>query len=456
VFVIAASKNAFTKLGTTLEEFARGTVEPSHLYLENEIIQFQQACCLMDEIGGKEQIDEAMHLVDWPKGFGAAIGYAVPGADCPRGFNRPTKYAGGCAHLYFPLRRISDKNFKLRYANNPDQVIGQIGHEQALREAFAGATYIHNRNAYRVMEWKSIAFGQSIHVQPIVNGPPTRPIINRKVGFSLNSEDLLDGRYKSSSAGSLAETSIQVTESVLGYSVAGKDRMYRDIQADDRRMQIQTRTFETTGIVLQFSASALSGEGTAKTEKRSAIAKALRAILSLLHGIQLGEIGWAVSGVSRHDEFGPTKIDDAIIIFDDIKGGLRLTRPLYCDFRRVLGRLRVGAEKAGDECLLSQDMLEYLEHWFAGLELSVPLQQEHGSALGIFAPGSVVGAQVNGRLRLCKLLGHHYVEMSGSTMLMYEYEVSNGAKAWIAASALEPIGDQWKLLLSQEAQGGVK
>ena len=69
VFVVIAPTAAFAKLGTTFEEYIKGAAEPAHLYLDNPIIQFQQARCLLEETVGEIDLTSANHGVTWPDGF---------------------------------------------------------------------------------------------------------------------------------------------------------------------------------------------------------------------------------------------------------------------------------------------------------------------------------------------------------------------------------------------------
>ena len=49
VFAVVAEPNAFRRYGSSLEDYYRGSVEPSHLYLDNRFVHFAHAKCLADE-----------------------------------------------------------------------------------------------------------------------------------------------------------------------------------------------------------------------------------------------------------------------------------------------------------------------------------------------------------------------------------------------------------------------
>ena len=49
-FAIVAASNAFRRYGSSLDDYYRRSVEPSHLYLDNRFVHFAHAKCLADEL----------------------------------------------------------------------------------------------------------------------------------------------------------------------------------------------------------------------------------------------------------------------------------------------------------------------------------------------------------------------------------------------------------------------
>lgn len=68
VFAVIAPSTGFIKLGGSFREYVQGAVEPSPLYLDNRIVQFQQACCLLDEVTAIDGQAILPDNVSWPSG----------------------------------------------------------------------------------------------------------------------------------------------------------------------------------------------------------------------------------------------------------------------------------------------------------------------------------------------------------------------------------------------------
>lgn len=456
VFVIIAPANAFAKLGTSLDEYLFGDVEISHLYLENPLIQYQQARCLLEELGGPDKIDVALEALNWPGGFKEALELASPGAELPREIARVAQRCGPSPHLSFPLRRIADQRMDLRHART-GEIIGCINVEQALREAAPGCTYFHNRKSYYVAEWKTSSFERSIIVEPIKRGAPTKAIAYTQCGYALDPDQVIDRRHLAGRGGLIAETHLRVTQSAIGYSIAGKPRYYSDLVKGDKRLRRQMRVFETTGVVMRLDAPVFAGPSQAKAELRKKIGEAIRSILATSHGVEISEIGLATSGISQFSGGSPIKDENAIALYDDIEGGLRLTEIIYSDFPEILDRLDFAAELAGSQSMLDVATIENLVDWYDGLTFVTPDQSPTSSKpTAIYAPGSIVGAWQNGQLCERELLGHDHLDMGGQAKLMYRYDAGKGISAWVAADAIHPVGDNWRLLTSAEMQGGVQ
>lgn len=454
VFFVIAPANAFNKLGTTLDEYMFGPVEVSHLYLQNPLIQYQQARCLLEELGGSERVEDAFGLLHWPEGFRGALQMALPGAELPAEVARIADQCGQSPHLSYPLRRINAMQMDLRLVGS-GEVIGTINVEQALREAYPGATYRHFRKSYRVLEWRTSSFERSIIVRQVKRGPPTSGIVHTQVGYSLAPDQVIDNRHMDGDGGLFAETRLRVTETAIGYSVVGKQRFYSELSKADRRMRRQMRVFETSGVILRLDAPPFAGQTPSFVEKRKKIGEAIRSILATSHGVQTSEIGLATSSISRFANGHPTKEENAIFLFDDVQGGLRLTEIVYSGFPEILDRLDFATELAGTESMLDEGTVEQLVEWYDGLKLSRPSTDPINSHMEkIFAPGSVVGAMQNGQLCERELLGHDHLEMGGQEMLMYRYNAGDGVTAWIAADAVHPVGDNWRYLSSLNAGEG--
>jgi hypothetical protein len=304
-------------------------------------------------------------------------------------------------------------------------------------------------------EWRMTSYERSILLEPVVKGPPTAAIIHSQVGFLLQPAELIDGRYMSGEPGLLAKTSVRVIEEVIGYSVAGKSRFYSDLVKNDPRLRKQVRSFESTGVVLRSTHPSFTGSSDVKVARRKKVAEALRVMLAASHGIQVSEIGFAHTGVSQFSGGTPAKLDDALVLYDDVPGGLRLTEPLYSGFAEILDRLRIASARAGEDSMLDRETIDCLENWFNGLRKAFPKSPTE-EVDRIYAPGSIVGALVNGQLQERKLLGHDLIDVGGRDMLMYRDQTGARASAWVASNALHPIGNDWSYLTPQQVAGGAQ
>lgn len=456
VFAVIAEPSAFAKLGTTLQEFYEGEPEPSPLYLENPIIQFQNGCCLLEEAGGAEAAPALPVDVEWPDGFNQAYAMAMPGAPRPREIEHVAHNGvSGSPHLDFPLRRIGDGKFGLRIQGSGGELLGTIDDAKALREAYPGGTYRHRKVPYQVVEWRNTGYERSIYLRPVRGAARTTPILCTKVNVSHAASELQEGRLLASDHGSIAEVRLQVMESVEGYLLGKTDLLYRELAKKDRRLARKQRNFSTTGIVIRIDEPWFRGRGGAPAAIRDQVGRALAAILNRERGIGAGEVRWEHSGIAMHGFGAPRVLDDALVIFDDLPGGLRLTAPLFAEFGHFLERLQRGAELAGEAALLDEITVSRLVSWFNGLaepstggEVAARAMPElrDGERL-IFAPQSTVGVRINGMVHERLLLGHRMLDLEGSEHLAYTYEVSPGVTGMVFHDQVEPIGHEWRQVI---------
>jgi DEAD/DEAH box helicase domain-containing protein len=447
LFAMIAERTAFTRLGSSFREFYEGAVEPSHLYLENRIIQFQQAACLMEECGSENGVALLPDNVEWPAGFAESFNMAQPAAIRPRDVEQIAALGQGRPHIDYPLRRIGQIEYALQFNRDRNVVIGKIGIEQAMREAYPGAIYYHLKQAYRVSEWRTTSYEHSIMLEPVKGGERTVPMIRTWVNVSHEPADLLDQRLLAGCQGSIAEVCLRVAESVEGYCIGTTALHYRDLSKNDRRKTRKQREFGTTGVVLRIDEPWFKGPGDNQVKARQSVAEALAKILARERSIASADVRCVHNNIAIHAVGGPSKIDDAIVVFDNVQGGLRLTAPLFDEFRHFIEKLRRAVDLAGAEALLSEVTVERLDAWYESLSPSAPVAACHapkGDELIIFAPDSEVGVRYRGALNHRRLLDHQMVAIGDGEQLMYRYESAPGVHAWVAHDHIEPIGHNWR------------
>ena len=271
-------------------------------------------------------------------------------------------------HFNYPLRQVGEPNYKLKEGSRSDpEQIGDIALNQAIREAYPGALYLHLKRPMKVSEWKSNSFDRSIRLYDANNAAPTRPILHKTVNVGVSSDEVVSGRIMSGDRGLLAEVCLQVNEAVLGFQVGGKALLYKELRAQDPRMIKKQREFSTTDVVLQIKDDWFSGSGQAALVRRS-VSDALRQMILREKSIAPSDIDDAHSHIAFYQSGVPRRATDTIVIYDSIYGGLRLTEPLFEDFSDFLERLQKAAEMAGDEALVSEDVIAKLLDWYESLQ----------------------------------------------------------------------------------------
>jgi DEAD/DEAH box helicase domain-containing protein len=449
IFAVITPRHAFTQLGSSFKDYFEGSVEPSYLYLGNRFIQFAHAKCLMDE---SEQLGfsdaKIPPGVQWPESFETVYEAARPGTRRPREFELIAQIGADSPHFNYPLRQVGEPNYKLKEGSRSDaEEIGDIALNQAIREAYPGALYLHLKRPMKVSEWKSNSFDRSIRLYDASNAAPTRPILHKTVNVGVSSDEVVSGRIMSGDRGLLAEVCLQVNEAVLGFQVGGKQFLYKELRTQDPRMSKKQREFTTTGVVLQIKDDWFSGSGGAALVRRS-VADALRQMILREKSIAPTDIDYAHSHIAFYQNGVPRRATDTIVIYDSIYGGLRLTESLFEDFSDFLDRLQKAAEMAGDEALVSKDVIAKLLDWYGCLqEGALPPSQQLVPPTGelvVYEPGSIVSVRMNGTLVERELLDVQFFNLGHTRLLMYRYKNREDGESWVPHDQVEPTGQDWK------------
>jgi len=447
-FAVIAPRLAFARYGTTFREYYEGSVEPSHLYLSNRFIQFAHARCLVDESESLGNDTKGLPPgVSWPESFEEVYEVARPGARRPREFDYIAQLGADSPHHNYPLRQVGEASYKIREGSRDfSELIGDIGLNQAIREAYPGALYLHLRRPTKVVEWRSSSFDRTIRIETARSMAPTRPILKKTVNVSLNSDEIVAGRLLTGSAGAIAEINVQVNESVEGFSIGRNSFLYRDLRAQDPRMTRKQREFRSTGVLIEISEPWFAGTGP-QANTRSSIAEGLKQLLLREKSISPNDIDCAHTNIAFYVDGAPRRATDTIVIYDSIYGGLRLTEPLFAEFREYLTMLEKGAQLAGSNAFIDVDTVSKLRAWFAALApgaasiTGAPIAAD-GEYL-IYAPGSEVAMLHHGVLVDRILIGPKLMPMGDSTMLMYSYENGNRGGAWIPHDQIQATGQNW-------------
>ena len=222
---------------------------------------------------------------------------------------------------------------------------------------------------------------------------------------------------------------------------------YRELKKTNSRMSRRNREISSTGVVLRVFETWFSGSSETVVKTRHQVAEALKAVLAMEHNIAPAELRYAHNNISLCNLGGARPIEDAIVVFDNVSGGLRLSAPLFASFETILDRLDRAAALAGNEALLPQATVDRLREWHAKLdrtrlhEVEAPSLTE-GEIL-VFAPESEVSIRVRGVLEERRLIEPQFLSMGNIDVLMYRYESAPNVHAWVAHDQVQAIGNNW-------------
>lgn len=447
-FAVIAPRHAFTRFGSSFADYYAGSVEPSHLYLQNRFIQFAQARCLLDESEGLGSgTKEPPPGVSWPDCFPEVFDLAKPGVRRSREYDFVAQLGADAPHFNYALRQVGEANYALKNKGGANEDIGNIALNQAIREAYPGATYLHFRKPMRVLEWRSSSYDRSIRIEPARAAPPTKPMLRKTVNLGFGAEEIVGGRIMSSATGLLAEVFLQVNESVEGYRIGPSTFAYKDLRQQNPHMTRKQREFRTTGVVLKIAEDWFAGGGGAQAQARSAIAEALKDLLKRERSVSPNDVDHASTHIAIYQNGAPRRATDTVVIYDSIYGGLRLSEPLFDELPGYLMKLHRAAEMAGDQAVLTLKLAEKLRAWALNLQQGTPTPDRiltpPDGELVIYSPGSVVAVMQNGALLERTLIAPQILPFGGADMLVYSYDTGGRGLGMVPHDQVQQTGQDW-------------
>ena len=163
-----------------------------------------------------------------------------------------------------------------------------------------------------------------------------------------------------------------VTESVEGYLTISQNRgrppeqtlLYRDTAKRDPGKSRKQRQFPTTGMVLRINQPWFQGNDAEPSQARNEIAQALRRQLSYERSIALQDIRAAAGNIVIGGPKGHHLAEDAIVVYDNIFGGLGLVEHLYMNLERYAQVLtESNAEMESYQILLQPANAQRFRDW---------------------------------------------------------------------------------------------
>ena len=332
-FIILAPASRFTTYGETLREYYENSVEPSHLYLDNEYINYQQAACLKDELEKSDRDTRVPpQATNWPSGFREALknAHGRPPAHLQALRDRRSETSPQIVH---GLRSSGEENLQIaaRSEAGEEKVIGYINLPGAINEAYPGAVYHHRGVSYRIQEWARHRSDRQAFIRTERMKKPgkrTKPILRRTATLPQDDSCIIDRRELAN--GSITEMKILVTESVEGYEGANDGViLYRNGVLKDPRLSRKQREIPTTAVHLRIEEPWFDGDSGEPWQARHQIAQALRLHLAYQNSIALPDLGFQVENVVMETPAGYVELHDSIVIYDNIHGGMGLVQDLY-------------------------------------------------------------------------------------------------------------------------------
>ena len=472
-FAVVAEPYAFTRFGSTLAEYYAKSVEPSYLYLGNRFMQFAHARCLAEELEmlGAPGRKELPNEVTWPEGFAEVFDFAYPGGPAarPREFDQINRIGGDQPHFNYPLRNVPEDAYKVvRSRGGPTGQghVAQLSVQQAIREAFPGAVYLHMGKGWRVHDWRSTSFDRTIRVNPTTHPIPPQPLIRTFVNFGLDRDGIVDGRFRKGERGFLAECHLQVNERVEGFREGRERNYYKDLRQEKPWMTPKTRDFRTTGVVMRIDEDWFRHSPGVKQR----VADSLRDLMLREYSISAQDIDAAATNISMIRNGQREAVSDALVLFDGTQGTLRLTEPAYLSLDNLFDQLdrSVHMTPPDDDCM-SREVVAALRAWLDHLgkeEGGVPEVDdlEDGDVwVQVFDVGSIVARRDNhGGLQDMEVVGHQFTVFGDDdrVQLFYQYfrpsRTGRPVSAMVSAESIQAVGDEWTMVYLNRETGEMR
>ena len=337
-FIVLTSANKFSSYGESMADYYENSVEPSHLYLDNEYITFQQALCLKKEL---EQHGKDTRVppkdCSWPAGFEETLMKAHGRAP-----DHLASLVQACIsnppQLVHSLRSTGEENLDIllctdRYPQGNANKMGDISVSVAMKEAYPGSIYHHRGRSYRVEEWARRGDSKKPFIRATglkTTKDRTKPVIRRVVSLNSEANQVQGERIVKRAQGQLTETKVTITESVEGYEDADNGRLsYRQLGKTDPRKTRKQREFATTAFILEIDEPWFTGEAGDPWQARSQIAEALKRLLSYRKSIPVQDLRATANNIVIETKQGRHTADNCIAVYDNIHGGLGLTESLF-------------------------------------------------------------------------------------------------------------------------------
>ena len=353
-FVILAAEAAFSEHGESMKEYFQQAVEPSNLYLDNEYIAFQQALCMVSEMRAQETDTMSPPTqCAWPAGFGGALRNAHGRA--PRHLDDVLQRTFRVEpHIAYGLRSSGEEKLTIYEVEPASRTRGrkieEIEVSVAMREAYPGAVYHHQRQTYTVRRWGRDRESRAPFINVVaardLGRARTRPISRRMITTGAGREHVVDRRRNVRRRGEVGQLKLVVTESVEGYlDHEGQIQQYHQLQVLDPNRSRKQWNFPSSGVHIRISEPWFDGDFGEPWQARHQIADALKAHLVYRKSVAWADIGTAVDNVFVQTPKGYLLSNNSVLVYDNVYGGLGLTEALWWNLKEYAEQLLRGASR---------------------------------------------------------------------------------------------------------------
>jgi DEAD/DEAH box helicase domain-containing protein len=286
----------------------------------------------------------------------------------------------------------------------------------------------------------------------------TRPILRKTVTLSLDADGIVGGRIKRAPTGLVAEAHLQVNESVEGFRIGSKPLLYKDLRAENPNMSRKQRDFRTSGVIIKVDETWFSGSAAGNIKTRENLAEALKALLCRDLSIAPQDIDATHTNIALLTESGPRRVTDAVVVYDSVYGGLRLTENLFADFGGYIAQLGRAAEMSGGDALVPDLITERLATWAhalsdAACDEGLPIKLPEGW-YQVYKPGSVVSVFSNGNLVERELEQPELKDPFSLGVMTLYYKYNSGKTVgFIPHEQVQPTGQDWAWIMWNPTTG---
>ena len=183
----------------------------------------------------------------------------------------------------------------------------------------------------------------------------------------MDSDGVVEQRIKRSPTGVVAEVHLQVNQSVEGFKMGKTMHLYKDLRAENPNMSRKQRDFRTTGVIVKIEEPWFSGLKQDQASVRESVANGLLGLICRDRSISPQDVDAAHTNIALLTEAGPKRLTDAIILYDSVYGGLRLTENLFVEIGRYVEQLGRAADLAGEDAIVAESTTEKLTKWVSTL-----------------------------------------------------------------------------------------